>query len=67
MLNCWVNPHGGDSVQVDKSLRKDPGTHQSNVASIICHLCGAKFKVWHDLINHFVAHIRGRKREWDNK
>jgi len=45
----------------DKSLSKEPGTQQSNAASINCHLCGAKFKIWYELINHFVAHARTEK------
>jgi len=49
------------SVGSDESLSKEPGTQQSNAASINCHLCGAKFKVWYQLINHFVAHIRAEK------
>ncbi|TMI76484.1 hypothetical protein E6H11_00510 [Candidatus Bathyarchaeota archaeon] len=49
------------SVGSDESLSKEPGTQQSNAASINCHLCGAKFKVWYELINHFVAHIRAEK------
>ena len=34
------------SVGWDKSLGKEPRTQHSNAASINCHLCGAKFKVW---------------------
>ena len=49
------------SVGSDESLSKEPGTQQSNAASINCHLCGAKFKVWYELINHFVATIRTEK------
>jgi len=49
------------SVGSDKSLSKEPGTQQSNAASTNCHLCGAKFKVWYELINHFAAHIRAEK------
>ncbi len=49
------------SVGSDKSLSKEPGTQQSNTASINCHLCGAKFKVRYELINHFVTHIRAEK------
>ena len=33
----------------------------SQTASINCHLCGANFKVWYELINHFVATIRTEK------
>src|SRR5438552_6167284 len=48
-------------VGSDKSLSKETEIQQSNAASINCHLCGAKFKVWYELINRFVAHIRAVK------
>ena len=50
------------SVQSDES-HKEHGTKRSSVASIKCHLCGVKFKVWYELINHFAAHIRAERSD----